>query len=107
MLNIESPEDIAFIAGAQGIINDWIPGPYNPSRPNGPDQLSMEQGPRYIRVVRTSGPQRSAHCFIDRTTGDVLKTASWKTPAKHARGNILREDKGLTCMGPFGAAYLR
>ena len=107
MLNTESPEVVAFIAGAQTIINEWIPGPYYPSRVGGPDPLSMEQGPRYSRVVRTSGAQRSAHCFIDRTTGDVLKTASWKTPAKHARGNILREDKGLTCMGPYGAAYLR
>lgn len=106
MLNTESPEITAFIAGAQAIINEWQTGAYG-NKVHGPDQLSMEQGPRYIRVVRTSGPQRSAHCFIDRTTGDVLKTASWKTPAKHARGNVHRDDKGLTCMGPYGAASLR
>ena len=72
MLNTESPEVVAFIAGAQTIINEWIPDPYNPSRVGGPDQLSMEQGPRYIRVVRTGGAQRSALCFIDRTTGDYM-----------------------------------
>jgi len=31
---------------------------------------------------------RSVHSFVDKTTGDIYKAASWNAPAKHARGNI-------------------
>ena len=49
----------------------------------------------------------SAYCFVDRTNGDVLKAASWKAPAKHARGNIFDDSNGLKFMSAYGAAYLR
>jgi hypothetical protein len=47
----------------------------------------------------------SVHSFIDRTTGDVLLPAGWKTPAKGARGNIHDAQNGLGRMGPHGPAY--
>ena len=56
-----------------------------------------------VRIVSGSG----CHSFVDIATGDVLKAASWKTPAKHARGNIYDECNGLKGMGPYGPAYLR
>jgi len=31
----------------------------------------------------------SVHAFIDKNTGDVYKPASWKSPAKHVRYNLL------------------
>lgn len=67
--------------------------------------LSVECGTRYVRVVKTIAgtSQRSVYCFVDRTNGDVLKAASWKAPAKHARGNIFREAH----ITPYGAAYMR
>jgi hypothetical protein len=37
----------------------------------------------------------------------VLKPAGWKTPAKHARGNIFDDRNGLKHMGMYGPAYLR
>lgn len=49
----------------------------------------------------------SAYAFIDKKTGDIYKPATWKAPAKHARGNIYAEDGGLKCAGPYGIAYLR
>jgi hypothetical protein len=55
------------------------------------------------RVVR----DRSAFCFIDKATGDVLKAASWSAPAKHARGNVFDQHNGLAQIGPYGPAYLR
>jgi hypothetical protein len=66
-------------------------------------------GRRYKRVVCTdaNGSGRSVHVFVDTTNGNVLKSASWATPAKHARGNIYDANNGLACMGPYGAAYLR
>lgn len=67
-------------------------------------ELTAEAGKKYIRVVR-SDIGRSVYCFVDMTTGDILKPASWKAPAKHARGNIYNP-MTWTCVGPFGIAYL-
>ena len=67
------------------------------------DKFSFKKGRRYMKVVR----EGSVHCFVDTTTGDVLKAASWSAPAKHARGNIFDEKNGLGWMGEYGPAYLR
>lgn len=98
-----TPEFISFLKGCQ----DKIDSHYIDHLPNlTPPTLEVNNGRRYYRVERVDN-QRSAHCFIDRTNGDVLKSASWKAPAKHARGNIFSDDNGLNCMGEFGAEYLR
>ena len=68
-----------------------------------PDVWRLEKLQKRVRIVRGD----SVHCFVDFATGDVLKAASWKVPAKHARGNIFDESNGLKFMGPFGPAYLR
>ena len=73
-----------------------------------PSQLYLEEGSRYFRVVcTTDGANRSAWAFIDKTNGDILKSASWKAPAKWARGNLLDKDGGMKSMGPYGPAYLK
>jgi hypothetical protein len=69
--------------------------------------FEVERGPKNVRVVRVDGGGRSVHCFVDIATGNVLKAAGWKAPARHARGNIFDAANGLKSMGPFGAAYLR
>lgn len=38
-------------------------------------------------------------------TGDIHKAASYKAPAKHARGNVF--DPEYKCATPHGIAYLR
>lgn len=69
------------------------------------EKIYAMKGRRYVRIVREYCPgQRSAFCFVDKQTGDVLKCAGWKAPAKHARGNIYSGEYGI---GQFGAAYLR
>jgi len=72
------------------------------------DVLSVMPGKRYIRIVSNRQPSggRSVYCFVDRTNGDVLKAASWKAPAKHARGNIYASDPVAGCT-EYGGAYLR
>jgi hypothetical protein len=69
--------------------------------------FTLETGQRYIRVVVSRGGDsgRSVHSFIDKTNGDILKAASWKAPAKHARGNIFSDIQGLDGKGSI--AYLR
>lgn len=54
-------------------------------------------GRKFVRIVMTThtdattGKRRGAtvHAFVDLTTGDLLKAAGWKAPAKGVRGNIL------------------
>lgn len=69
--------------------------------------LTIEPGRRYFRIVASQGSSRSAWAFVDSTNGDVLKPASWKKPAKHARGNIHDDKQGIGWIGPYGPAYLR
>lgn len=65
-------------------------------------------GPKYVRVTKhmPGSMGGSAYCFVSRENGDVLKPAGFKTPAKHARGNIYDADPVKGC-GPYGVAYLR
>jgi hypothetical protein len=70
-------------------------------------KITLEPGSRYVRVVREHNQSRSVHTFIDKTNGDVLKSATWKAPAKHARGNIFNDDNGLNSVDHYGAHYLR
>jgi hypothetical protein len=68
--------------------------------------LSAELGTRYIRIVEEIDSYRSVYCFFD-YDGNVLKAASWKTPAKGVRGTVFDVDYGWgTALGPYGAAYL-
>jgi hypothetical protein len=103
----------AFVATAQGILtahmDKWCPNCTKPT-------LTATLGSKFIRVVRSEGENhRSVYCFIasqdgsSKTlgtykAGDILKSASWTTPARHARGNIRTDTASL---GPFGAAYRR
>ena len=113
-LSVQRPADPAkvnsFVAGAQNIINQDHAQNY-PSLTPPSLEVRNPDAPRYLavdRVERTPNGainSRSVHSFIDRSTGDVLKPAGWKTPAKGVRGNIHDENNGLGRMGPHGPAY--
>lgn len=82
------------------------------SRPN-THVVTLEVGPKYVRVVRQEKRldtgeihARSVYCFVQKDNGDILKAASWKAPAKHARGSIFNADNLQGC-GPYGVQYLR
>ena len=95
-----------FIAGCTKISNDHREKWY----PSCPEVVfSQTAGKRYVKVIRgdVSGGQRSVHCFVEVVTGNVLKAAGWKAPAKHARGNIFDEHNGLNRMNEYGPEYLR
>ena len=92
-----------FVKGCSKISNDHRERHY-PN--NSPIYFETMHGKKYIRVVRAD-PHKSVHCFVEISSGDVLKAASWKAPAKHARGNIHDEHGGLGSMGEYGPAYLK
>ena len=98
--NFESAFE-SFYNGCKAITdrnNDYVKYPHTT-----PSVWRLDVGQKRIRVVRDN----SVHCFIDLASGDVLKAAGWKAPAKHARGNIFDDANGLKFMGPYGPAYLR
>jgi hypothetical protein len=51
--------------------------------------FTFESGRKYHKVIMHTENQRSVHCFIDKKTGGVFKSASWKSPAKGERYNLL------------------
>lgn len=74
--------------------------------------LTVESGRRFDKIVKQADidrvdGQRFVYAFIEKATGDIYKPATWKAPAKHARGNIFADDGGLTCADPYGIRYLR
>ena len=70
-----------------------------------PETVSVEYLKRYARIVTSRGTlSRSVHSFVDLETGDILKAASWKAPAKGVRGNVSDLTKGFSA---YGAWYAR
>lgn len=69
----------------------------------------IEEGTKFYKIVRqyVNGSGRSVYAFIDKETGNIFKAASWRAPAKHARGNVHNVDNGFTCCNQYSVAYLR
>lgn len=68
-----------------------------------------EGGRKYHKIVmETESQSRSVHAFVDKKTGEVYKPASFKSPAKHVRYNLLviisREDCFARC--DWAGSYL-
>ena len=54
-----------------------------------PIDYVIESGKKYHKVIMVDGgSSRSVHCFIDKNTGEVYKSASWKSPAKGVRYDL-------------------
>lgn len=115
IVNENTPQFISWLAACLAMVKEYQQKNY-PKLPA--KDFQVECGPRYLRIndiERNTGAdaatrpynRRAAWAFIDRTTGDVLKPAGFKTPAKGARGNIFATDNGMTRMGPYGPAYNR
>ena len=68
--------------------------------------VGYSMGKRYAKLMVANGGQLngSVFCFVDLSNGNILKAASWSTPAKGARGNIANRAADLT---PHGAQYRR
>lgn len=65
-----------------------------PLYPDG--EFCYETGKKYYKIIRND-TQRSVHCFVNKTTGDVYKAASWKAPAKGVRFALLNVHSCNTC----------
>lgn len=113
--SVNSPKDLdkavkMHVMGVQKKIND----DFKKNFPNlKPPILKIQKGKRYIKIIKVDqdGTSKSVFEFIDAkegpTYGDILKPASWRAPAKHARGNVFDGSWGVNAVGPYGPAYLR
>jgi hypothetical protein len=89
---------------------DYLKANYNArgySRPDRQLTVEFDMGSKFIKVIigHTGDTQRSSHSFIVVGEykgaknifkhGDILKSASWRAPAKNfARGNIMDNQYG-------------
>ena len=48
----------------------------------------FESGKKYHKVIVVANGSRSVHAFIDKKTGEIYKSASWKSPAKGVRYDL-------------------
>ena len=47
-----------------------------------------ETGRKYHKIIMDGSGSRSVHAFVDKKTGEVYKSASWKAPAKGVRYDL-------------------
>ena len=89
---------------------DYLKASYNArgySRPDRQLTVEFDMGSKFIKVIigHTGDTSRSSHSFIvigeyqtKKATfkhGDILKSASWRAPAKNfSRGNIMENSYG-------------
>jgi hypothetical protein len=102
----------SWLEGSQNIITE-----YAKKQSNGEkrvediynNKLVVKKGKKYIKVISEAcfGSSKCVWAFIDTTNGNVLKPASYKAPAKHARGNLFDEFNGLGSITPYGPSYMR
>ena len=57
----------------------------------------IEEGRKYHKIVMDTGNQLSVHAFVDKKTGEVYKPASFKSPAKIVRYNLLSIESREKC----------
>ena len=58
----------------------------------------IESGRKYHKIVMSANGSKSVHAFIDKRFGHVYKPASFKSPAKHIRYNLLVDNSREECL---------
>lgn len=97
---------VAFAARVQERVNAYYAERYSRLEP---PTISVEPNGRKYKKLSAkydSGTRQQTMvvCFVNIENGDVLKAASWKAPAKHARGNIFDDSQGMDAMNDCGTS---
>ncbi len=77
-----------------------------------PIDFEIESGRKYHKIIFVDGgASRSVHAFVDKKTGEVYKSASWRAPAKGVRYDMRlieqREQMFATCDWSGGYLYVK
>ena len=67
-----------------------------------------ETGKKYHKIVMNAAGSRSVHAFVDKKTGELYKSASWKSPAKGVRFDlrIIEQREWLLQHADWAGGYL-
>jgi hypothetical protein len=70
--------------------------------------FTFESGKKYHKIIMNAAGQRSVHAFIDKKTGEVYKSASWKSPAKGVRYDLrlIKDREWLLENADWAGSYL-
>jgi hypothetical protein len=77
-------------------------------------EFIFESGRKYHKIIMVidngpdRSPSRSVHAFVDKKTGQIYKSASWKSPAKGVRYDlrIISQREWLFANADWASAYL-
>jgi len=67
-----------------------------------------ETGRKYHKIIMDANGSRSVHAFVDKKTGQLYKSASWKAPAKGVRFDlrIIEQREWLLENADWAGGYL-
>ena len=75
----------------------------------------IESGTKYHKIIQVidngpnrMGPSRSVHAFVDKKTGEIYKSAGWKSPAKGVRFDLrlIKDREWLLENADWSGGYL-
>jgi hypothetical protein len=75
----------------------------------------IESGTKYYKIIQSvdngpnrMGPSRSVHAFVDKKTGEIYKSAGWKSPAKGVRFDLrlIKDREWLLENADWAGGYL-
>ena len=69
----------------------------------------IQSGKKYHKIILIDGGgSRSVHAFVDKKTGEVYKSATWKSPAKGVRYDlrIIEQREWLLQNADWASGYL-
>lgn len=71
-------------------------------------EFIIESGRKYHKIIMVANGSRSVHAFVDKKTGEVYKSASWKSPAKGVRFDlrIIEQREWLLENADWASSYL-
>ena len=77
-------------------------------------EFVIESGRKYHKIIMVidngpdRSPSRSVHAFIEKKTGQIYKSASWKSPAKGVRYDlrIIEQREWLLQNADWASSYL-
>jgi len=71
-------------------------------------EFYIETGNKYHKIIMSANGSRSVHAFVDKKTGELYKSASWKSPAKGVRFDlrIIEEREWLLANADWAGGYL-
>jgi hypothetical protein len=70
--------------------------------------FTFESGRKYHKIIMNANGQRSVSCFVDKKTGEIYKSASWKSPAKGVRYDlrIIEQREWVLSNADWAGSYL-